>query len=46
MLVDEELYSGEPIKTHIEEMLKKVVYMSYTKGNIYIVNLNNDHLYL
>ena len=41
MLVDEELYSGEPIKTHIEEILKKVVYMSYTKGNIYIVNLNS-----
>ena len=41
LLVDEELYSGEPIKTHIENILKKVVYMSYTKGNIYIVNLNN-----
>ncbi len=41
LLVDEELYSGEPIKTHIEDILKKVVYMTYTKGNIYIVNLNN-----
>ena len=41
LLVDEELYSGEPIKTHIENILKKVVYMTYTKGNIYIVNLNN-----
>lgn len=40
LLVDEELYSGEPIKTHIENILKKVVYMSYTRGNIYIVNLN------
>ena len=41
LLVDEELYSGEPIKTHIENILNKVVYMTYTKGNIYIVNLNN-----
>ncbi len=41
LLVDEELYSGEPIKTHIENILKKVVYMTYTRGNIYIVNLNN-----
>ncbi|MBQ8042798.1 MAG: hypothetical protein IJ272_01440 [Clostridia bacterium] len=40
LLVDEELYSGEPIKTHIQDILKKVVYMSYTKGDIYIVNLN------
>ncbi|MBR6640620.1 MAG: hypothetical protein IKL08_00275, partial [Clostridia bacterium] len=40
LLVDEELYSGEPIKNHIEEILKKVVYMTYTKGNIFIVNLN------
>ena len=41
LLVDEELYSGEPIKTHIKNILDKVVYMTYTKGNIYIVNLNN-----
>ena len=40
LLVDEELYSGEPIKTHIEDILRKVVYMTYTKGNIYIVNMN------
>ena len=41
LLVDEELYSGEPIKTHIENMLKKVVYMTYTKGNIYVVNIKS-----
>ena len=41
LLVDEELYSGEPIRTHIENILNKVVYMTYTRGNIYIVNLNN-----
>ena len=38
LLVDEELYSGEPIKTHIEGILKKVVFMTYTRGKIYIVN--------
>jgi len=41
LLIDEELYSGEPIKTHIEEILGKVAYMTYTKGDIYIVNINN-----
>ena len=41
LLVDEEPYSGEPIKTHIEDILKKVVYMTYTRGNIYIINIKN-----
>ncbi|MBR5227285.1 MAG: hypothetical protein IKV94_01435 [Clostridia bacterium] len=39
LIVDEELYSGEPIKTHIESILSKVAYMSYTRGNIYVVNI-------
>lgn len=41
LTVNEELYSGEPIKTHIEEILSKIVYTSYTRGNIYVVNLES-----
>jgi len=41
LLVDEELYSGEPIKNHIQQVLSKVVYMSYTRGNIYVVNIKS-----
>ncbi len=40
VVMDEELYSGEPIKTHIDKVLSKVVYMTYTRGNIYTVNVN------
>ena len=39
LLVDEELYSGEPIKQQLTSILSKVAYMSYTRGNIYVVNL-------
>lgn len=41
LTVNEELYSGEPIKTHIEEILSKIVYTSHTRGNIYVVNLES-----
>jgi len=41
LLVDEEMYSGEPIKNRIQEVLSKVVYMSYTRGNIYVVNVKS-----
>ena len=39
LIVDEELYSGEPIKKHIEGILNRVVYMTYTRGNIYCINI-------
>lgn len=41
IMTDEELYSGEPIKTHIENILERVIYMTYTRGNIYIVNIKS-----
>lgn len=41
ILVDEEIYSGEPIKKQLLKILDKIIYMSYTRGNIYVVNLNN-----
>lgn len=41
IMTDEELYSGEPIKTHIEKILERVVYMTYTRGKIYIVNIKS-----
>ena len=41
LTVNEELYSGEPIKTHIQEILSKIVYTTYTRGNIYVVNLES-----
>lgn len=38
VLVDEELTNGEPIKTHILKQTENVAYISYTKGNIYVLN--------
>ncbi len=41
LVVDEALSTGEPIKNHILRYLQNVVYMSYTRGNIYVVNVQN-----
>ncbi len=41
IVVDENLSTGEPIKNHIVRYLQSVVYMSYTRGNIYVVNIQN-----
>lgn len=41
IILDEELYSGEPIKAHIENILKHVIFMSYTRGKIFVVNIQN-----
>jgi len=41
LVVDEDLSNGEPIKNHILKYLQSVAYMSYTRGNIYVVNLQN-----
>ena len=41
LIVDEELSTGEPIKNHIIKYLSNVIYMSYTRGNIYVVNVQN-----
>lgn len=41
ILVDEESYSGEPIKAHIEKVLEHVMYISYTRGRIFVVNIND-----
>lgn len=41
LVVDEVLSTGEPIKNHILKYLQNVVYMSYTRGNIYVVNVQN-----
>ena len=41
IIVDEELSTGEPIKNHIMKYLSNVIYMSYTRGNIYVVNVQN-----
>ncbi len=41
LIVDEDLSTGEPIKNHINKYLENVVYMSYTRGNIYVVNIQN-----
>jgi len=40
-VVDEALNTGEPIKNHILKHLQNIAYMSYTRGNIYVVNLQN-----
>ena len=39
ILVDEELYTGEPIKTHLLKRLENIAYIAYTRGNIYVINL-------
>jgi len=41
LVVDEDLSTGEPIKNHILKYLQNVVYMSYTRGNIYVINIQN-----
>lgn len=41
IIVDEDLATGEPIKNHIMKYLSNVIYMSYTRGNIYVVNQQN-----
>ena len=41
LVVDEDLSTGEPIKNHINKYLQSVAYMSYTRGNIYVVNIQN-----
>ena len=41
LVVDEPLSTGEPIKNHILGYLQNVAYMSYTRGNIYVVNIQN-----
>lgn len=41
LVIDEDLSTGEPIKNHILRYLQNVAYMSYTRGNIYVVNIQN-----
>jgi len=41
LVVDEALSTGEPIKNHILKYLQNIVYMSYTRGSIYVVNIQN-----
>ncbi len=38
ILVDEDLSNGEPIKNRILKQTQNVAYMSYTIGNIYVLN--------
>ena len=41
LVVDENLATGEPIKNHILRHIESAIYMSYTRGNIYVVNIQN-----
>ena len=41
LVVDEDLSTGEPIKNHISKYVQNAIYMSYTRGNIYVVNIQS-----
>lgn len=41
VIIDEKIKENGPVYTYVRQRLDRVVYMDYTKGNIYIVNLNS-----
>ena len=41
VIIDEKIKENGPVYTYVRQRLDRAVYMDYTKGNIYILNLNN-----
>ena len=41
VIIDEKIKENGPIYTYVRQRLDRAVYMDYTKGNIYVLNLNN-----
>jgi len=41
VIIDEKIKENGPIYTYVRQRLDRAVYMDYTRGNIFILNLNN-----
>ncbi len=41
VIIDEKIKENGPLYTYVRQRLDRAVYMDYTKGNIYILNLNS-----
>ena len=41
VIIDEKIKENGPVYTYVRQRLDRAVYMDYTKGNIYILNLNS-----
>lgn len=41
VIIDEKIKENGPIYSYVKQRLDRAVYMDYTKGNIYVLNLNN-----
>ena len=41
VIIDEKIKENGPIYSYVRQRLDRAVYMDYTKGNIYVLNLNN-----
>lgn len=41
VIIDEKIKENGPVYTYVRQRLDKAMYMDYTKGNIYLLNLNN-----
>ncbi len=41
VIIDEKIKENGPVYTYVRQRLDRAVYMDYTKGNIYVLNLNS-----
>ncbi len=41
VIIDEKIKDNGPIYTYVRQRLDRAMYMDYTKGNIYVLNLNS-----
>lgn len=41
VIIDEKIKENGPIYTYVRQRLDRAVYMDYTRGNIFVLNLNN-----
>lgn len=41
VLIDEKIKENGPVYTYVRQRIDRAVYMDYTRGNIYILNINN-----
>ena len=41
VIIDEKIKENGPIYTYVRQRLDRAVYMDYTRGNIYVLNLNS-----
>ena len=41
VIINEKIRENGPVYTYVRQRLDRAVYMDYTKGNIYVLNLNS-----